>query len=117
MPGYPFTSWIALISLIVIIISMPFIPGQTSGLITGIIMTVAFAGIYLIMKLTGRTEDKNAAGFRHRNLRTGYSQEFSKELTREEDMRVRHQTGMEKGNAKPCGECEGEKNKNSGLKK
>lgn len=54
MPGFPYTSWIALISIIVIIISMPFISGQTSGLIAGLVMTALFAVIYLIMKAVGK---------------------------------------------------------------
>lgn len=48
LPGYPYTSWIVLISLIFVIISMPFIPGQASGLIAGIIMTVLYSAIYMI---------------------------------------------------------------------
>lgn len=84
MPGYPLTSWIALISLIVIIISMPLIPGQTSGLIAGVIMTVLYAVIYLIMKAVRKTEVSSKSGdFNRNNFRTGYSHEFSEELTQD----------------------------------
>lgn len=82
MPGFPFTSWVALISMIVIIISMPLIPGQTSGLIAGIIMTALYALIYLMMKLTGKTKEHRDRGkFNRQEYRAGYSHEFSKELT------------------------------------
>lgn len=48
MPGYPYTSWIVLLTMIIIIMSMPFIPGQESGLIAGIIMTISYLFIYLV---------------------------------------------------------------------
>jgi len=56
MPGYPYTSWFALISMIVIIFSMPLISGQASGLIAGIIMIVLYSAIYLLMKLITSTK-------------------------------------------------------------
>jgi L-asparagine transporter-like permease len=83
MPGYPYTSWIALISIIVVIISMPFISGQTSGLIAGIIMTVLYAGIYMIMWLIDRekTTKTTVVGFNHRKYKARFSQEMSEDLT------------------------------------
>jgi L-asparagine transporter-like permease len=80
MPGYPYTSWIALISTIVIIISMPFISGQASGLIAGIIMLVLFAGIYYVMKITGYTRKIGDEDL-HSKYRARLSEEFSEELT------------------------------------
>lgn len=50
MPGYPYTSWIALISMIAIVLSMPLIPGQGVGLIAGFIMVALYSGIYMIIK-------------------------------------------------------------------
>lgn len=82
MPGYPYTSWIALLSIVVIIISMPFISGQTSGLIAGIVMTLLFAGIYLIMKYMGiRREGKEVNGFDHKRYKARFSEEISEELS------------------------------------
>ncbi len=82
MPGYPFTSWIALIGTIVVIVSMPFISGQGSGLIAGVVMTILYAAIYFIMWITGREgESKHMERLHHRRLNAGYSQEFSEELT------------------------------------
>ncbi|MDF2538205.1 MAG: amino acid permease [Herbinix sp.] len=81
MPGFPYTTWIALISMIIIIFSMPAIPGQASGLITGIIMVALLYGIYFIMKYADnlRTNDKTK---NHRKYRTRFSEEFSDELTK-----------------------------------
>jgi L-asparagine transporter-like permease len=81
MPGFPFTSWVALISIIVIIFSMPFIPGQTSGLIAGIIMTAFFIIVYYIMKLTGRTGENKQGTVNRGKYRHSFAQEFSEELT------------------------------------
>lgn len=83
MPGYPYTSWIALIGIVFVIISMPFISGQGSGLIAGIVMTVLYAGIYFIMWITGRKgEAKGMERLHRRRLNAGYTQEISEELTR-----------------------------------
>lgn len=61
MPGFPYTSWIALISMIIILFSMPFIPDQLSGLIAGIAITVIYSLAYLIMKsLTNRPRNRLA---------------------------------------------------------
>jgi L-asparagine transporter-like permease len=101
MPGYPVTSWIALISIIVVIVSMPFISGQTSGLIAGVIMTVLYAVIYLIMKATGHAEgNKEQSDFNRGNYRARYSHEFSEELTQtEKDGKNR----IDADNPKSCG--------------
>lgn len=47
MPGYPYTSWITLISLIAVLFSMPFISGQSEGLVTGIVIVILCYLIYL----------------------------------------------------------------------
>lgn len=82
MPGYPITSWLALIGTIVVIVSMPFISGQLSGLIVGLAMTAGFTLIYLIMKFVGRKKESPEMERLHRrSMNTVYSQEMSKELT------------------------------------
>jgi L-asparagine transporter-like permease len=50
MPGYPYTSVIALLSLIAVIGSMPFISGQAAGLLSGISIILIYSTIYLIRK-------------------------------------------------------------------
>jgi L-asparagine transporter-like permease len=49
--GFPYTSLFVLISILIAIISMPFIEGQMAGLIAGVIMIVFYTISYLIMKL------------------------------------------------------------------
>jgi L-asparagine transporter-like permease len=83
MPGYPYTSWIALISMVIIIFSMPFISGQSSGLIAGLIMVFLYSLVYAVVKfLRGSGKEhmggRLMSGKRHR-LRM--SMETSKELT------------------------------------
>lgn len=84
MPGYPHASWIALLSLIIIIISMPFISGQASGLIAGIIMVAVYSGIYLalkLFKLAHLKKDTKSNSISNIAYKPGLSTEFSKELT------------------------------------
>ncbi len=50
LPGYPYSSWLTLISIIAIIISMPLIPGQGSGLLAGLVLTALYTAIYLFKK-------------------------------------------------------------------
>lgn len=84
MRGYPYTSWIALISLIAIILSMPFIPGQSSGLIAGIIIIVGYALTYiLIYKLP--LIKKSSLKIDFTKYKTGLSAEFSEEFTDDKD--------------------------------
>jgi hypothetical protein len=61
---------------------MPFISGQTSGLIAGVVMTMLFVGIYLIMKFTGNVrEGKEVNGFDHKRYKARFSEEISDELS------------------------------------
>ncbi|MCQ6279429.1 amino acid permease [Bacillus sp. EB600] len=81
MPGYPFTSWIALISMIIILMSMPFIPGQGTGLITGIVMVIFYTFIYVAMRF--RTNSKATITTKKRlhtrNVKPSLVTEFSEE--------------------------------------
>lgn len=82
MPGYPYTSWIALISMIVVFLSMPFIPGQSVGLITGMVIVILFSLIYLTMKFRPGSERRSslARGLQIKKYQSGLSTEFSEEL-------------------------------------
>lgn len=51
LPFYPFSSIISIILLLIIIISMPLIPGQGSGLIAGVGLVLLFTLLYFISKL------------------------------------------------------------------
>lgn len=50
LPGFPFTSWFAIISMLAIILSMPLIEGQQYGLLTGVLLVFIFTVIYFIKK-------------------------------------------------------------------
>lgn len=82
MPGYPYTSWISLISIIVIIFSMPFISGQSSGLIAGIIMIALYSLIYYALRFTKGAEKNNKDNkmLRYVRHKIAFQAEFSKEL-------------------------------------
>lgn len=82
MPGYPYTSWIGLISMIIIILSMPFISGQGSGLIAGLIMVAVYSVAYMVFRYSRAKESV------HKLIKTKYktnlSTEFSDEISEKE---------------------------------
>lgn len=85
MPGFPYSSWLALMGTIVIILSMPLISGQESGLIAGIAMVALFSLIYVAMKFFSRSQVKNITDA-SRDIKRYHGKlatEFSKELTEE----------------------------------
>ncbi|WP_238906678.1 amino acid permease [Clostridium sp. YIM B02506] len=82
MPGYPYTSWIGLISMIIIILSMPFISGQGLGLIAGLFMVGVYSVAYMVLRYS------RARGSVHKliknNYKTNLSTEFSDEISEKE---------------------------------
>ncbi|WP_147533465.1 amino acid permease [Bacillus marasmi] len=87
MPGFPYTSWIALISLIIVLICMPFIPGQEIGLISGIVMVLFFAGVYYFMTLFKRSRVSLPAA-EQRNMMRSSKPSYMTELAEELDALV-----------------------------
>jgi L-asparagine transporter-like permease len=87
MPGFPYTSWIALISIIAVLVSMPFIPGQEIGLITGIVMVVFYSIVYVAMRYVNgyRMRFKLKRGMRFETYQSDYLTEYSKELDGKEN--------------------------------
>lgn len=92
LPGFPVTSWIAIISLVAVIASMPLVPGQGFGLIAGLALTLMYTVIYLVKKYT---TEKHAASndYSSKYAGTGYPKvirlstylETSEELTNTKD--------------------------------
>ena len=80
MPGYPYTSWIVLLSMIIVILSMPFIRGQASGLIAGLIMIVIYSLAYLVIRIYRVSPQKNTSNKRLIGYQPRLVEEFSKEL-------------------------------------
>jgi AAT family amino acid transporter len=50
LPGYPYTSWLALGGCVAIIASMPLVPGQGAGLAAGLALLAAFTAAYQVKK-------------------------------------------------------------------
>ena len=48
--GYPYTTWAAIISLVIVIVTMPLIPGQGSGLFAGLLLVVLYSLAYFIFR-------------------------------------------------------------------
>jgi L-asparagine transporter-like permease len=76
--GYPYSSLFVLIALIGAVISMPFIKGQGTGMIAGIIMIVFYSLCYGGIKLYRFMNGKEG---RYRSYKSGLSTEFSEELS------------------------------------
>lgn len=87
MAGYPYTSWIALISMIIIILSMPFIPGQASGLIAGFILVALYSFIYIGITLVNSSQRSKIINKRLSDgkYKKSLLTEFSKELGEENE--------------------------------
>ncbi|MCP8969950.1 amino acid permease [Ectobacillus ponti] len=87
MPGHPYTSWIALISLVVILLSMPLIKGQGTGLITGLAATAAYSLLYLAIRSRrrARAEAPLKRVAQPLQYRTSLLTEYSRELGEEEE--------------------------------
>lgn len=56
LPGFPVTSWLAVISVILILVSMPLIPGQGAGLFAGLGFVVLFGITFFITKRFGKQQ-------------------------------------------------------------
>ena len=87
MPGFPYSSWVALISLIIVLMCMPFIPGQTAGLITGSSMVIVFSLIYYVMYYRKRynVEETPKKGLAPSDFQPSFAAEFSKEIVEKVD--------------------------------
>lgn len=80
--GFPFTSLFVLLSLVMIIVSMPFVPGQTSGLIAGLALILFYFVCYLAMRFLDRLRKKQPDRRQTlRGFRARFSTEVAEELT------------------------------------
>lgn len=84
MPGFPYTSWITLISMIIVLLCMPFIPGQGIGLIAGLVMVVMFSLIYLAFHYRIKSKMPEETLSRS-NYMPAFHTEFAKEPNEDKD--------------------------------
>ncbi len=69
LPGFPYTSWLAMGGCVAIIASMPLVPGQGAGLAAGLALLAVFAAAYQAKKRLGARAAAPAAGGRELLLR------------------------------------------------
>ncbi|MDT8717534.1 amino acid permease [Clostridium sp. 19966] len=95
--GYPYTSWIALIGTVIVIVSMPLIPGQGSGLAAGIVMVAVYSLIYMAMKVKHKaeSEDITAKIVGIKKYHGKFITEISEELTKENTEKDRKNKSIE----------------------
>ncbi|SMC79912.1 amino acid permease [Papillibacter cinnamivorans] len=84
--GFPYTSLFVLISLVAAIVSMPFVPGQGSGLLAGCAILAFFILCYAAVQFlrSRRRGVSGTHGAKQRGL-LRYGSEFSKELSDKND--------------------------------
>lgn len=105
LPGFPATSWVALASIVLIILSMPLIPGQGAGLFAGVGFVVLFSLIFMVQKIFSQRGAQPAANGKkswdNRVIRTMDLQlEAAEELTPKPATSQEQVTGCEKGDKK-----------------
>jgi AAT family amino acid transporter len=61
LSGFPYTTWIAIISLIIVIFTMPLIPGQGSGLFAGLLLLAVYSLAFFAFRLAPRVRTAPAA--------------------------------------------------------
>lgn len=76
--GYPYTSLFVLLTLVLAIASMPFVKGQTTGLIAGFIFLFLYTGIYFLITMVGKFTGKEKG---HNEWNSKLSMETSNDLT------------------------------------
>ncbi|WP_445488702.1 amino acid permease [Niallia sp. 03133] len=81
-PGYPYSSYIVLISLLAIIGSMPLIKGQGAGLVAGIILITMYAAIYLIVRKV-KSSSKYQVGTQQQEQLTNFHAKMQMEMAEE----------------------------------
>lgn len=93
MPGFPLTSWVTLISMVIVLFSMPLIPGQGVGLIAGIVMVVFFSFTYLAKRFVTKyqAEFHKQKGLYRKNVQPSLLTEFSSELSEKDDEKEKNQ--------------------------
>lgn len=100
MPGYPYMSWIGLISIIIIILSMPLISGQSSGLIIGFIMIAVFSLIYVGMKYFSNSEKSKSVNItaNRKVNQSKFVTEFSDELVDSSEVKEKNKCCKKESN-------------------
>ncbi|MFL0197143.1 amino acid permease [Clostridium sp. WILCCON 0269] len=90
-----YVSWITLISLIIVIASMPFIPGQASGLIAGLIIIAFYSVVYMCMKYYIKIKTYGISGnqFNVKRHNASFFTEFSKELIEKKKKTIQRYKG------------------------
>lgn len=78
--GFPYSSFFTLIGLLIAIFSMPFVAGQTSGFIAGIVLILFYSVCYFIMKLVAKKILESPEKYNPKTLNSTFITEFSKEF-------------------------------------
>ena len=78
--GFPYTSIVVLVLLVVAIVSMPFVEGQMPGLIAGCIFVAVFTLWYVVLRFARQRGGDATHPVKIKGLNHGFSAEASEEL-------------------------------------
>ena len=79
--GFPYSSLFTLLGLIIAMVSMPFIKGQTAGFLAGISLVAFFSICYVILKVISKRKLPNLNSNQAKRLNNPQlSTEFSEEI-------------------------------------
>lgn len=89
LPAYPYTSWFALTSLIIVIGSMPLVTGQGTGLVAGLLLLALYSLAFFIVnsrkKVVVAVRGTQQKSVNINKLRLKYGMEASKEHLHRKD--------------------------------
>lgn len=74
LSGYPYTTWLAIISLVLAIASMPLIPGQGSGLFAGLLLIGFYSLAFFFSRRLSRPQVPAAAKLLMKDTETNHSE-------------------------------------------
>lgn len=57
LSGYPYTSWLAIVSCVASIVSMPLVPGQGAGLVAGLTLVFLYIAVYFVRARFYKTDN------------------------------------------------------------
>ncbi len=113
--GYPYSSLFVLICLIGSIVSMPFIEGQGTGLIAGIIMLVFYTVCYIGMRIYQfmHNKEKGNDSLNNKNYQDKLLTEFSDELSgiieKQQNAEIGEENTENKKIDENCSQCKNQK--------
>ncbi|WP_128896682.1 amino acid permease [Longirhabdus pacifica] len=90
LPFYPYSSWFTMVSIVIILLSMPFIAGQGAGLIAGVTLVAIYVCAYFLQKFLRKNKKVHpTTSSMQGNMRTSRQDQLQMEVSDEWDERTK----------------------------